>query len=141
MSVLEGLTSWWQLDSTSCTPVDDELRVWQVKTSNGMRLLDLDDTTAVPWSWVLCDALEHACWISGVQLHLELPPAGREGDPSDVLVRMTRGSLETRASHGMTSLALLKAWVAFLTRRVALSAERLEVSRDEDGDVIRVDHG
>jgi hypothetical protein len=114
MTVLEGLTSWWQLDSTSCSPVDDRLRVWQVKTSSGPRLLDLDDAVTVPWSWVLRDALETYAWSHGVYVRLDLPPAGREGDPSDAIVTAVQGTLEVRRTQADVTVALLEATLALL---------------------------
>jgi hypothetical protein len=124
MTVLEGLTTWWQLDSTSCTPVDDGLCVWQVKTSNGLRLLDLDDAATLPWSWVLRDALETYCWSHGVHLRLELPPAGREGDPSEAKVTAVKGTLEVRRTQADVTVALLEATLTLLASETSCASNR-----------------
>jgi hypothetical protein len=113
--LLEKLRALHRFDAAFCFPTDSSCLVWQLKTPSGVRLLHLDrDDISFPRACVLRSALEGYCWSRGVHLHLDLPPAGREGDPSDVTVTASRASLEIRGVHADVTMALLEVTLELL---------------------------
>ncbi|NJK42878.1 MAG: hypothetical protein HC933_00240 [Pleurocapsa sp. SU_196_0] len=49
-----------------------------------------------------------------MHLTIELPPAKREGDPSDAMVTAVKGALEVRRTDSDVTVALLEATLAVL---------------------------